>query len=144
MNTNSTTYEIEPDRLAHGNWSHELNKTFGEGDISASYSADTIGMHGRVRKPFVFQGVLWVCVGRCSHPREQVKAYRLVHEHRFEGEPTTYAEKTRDCEAARNDPNGFYHGMRVTHGGQRYVLSGPQALFIAGEREQLGLFDGVH
>lgn len=36
---------------------------------------------------------------------------------------------------------GFYHGMEVTHGGTRYVLTGPEAVFIAGERRQRDLFD---
>lgn len=124
MNTTSTTFEIDPDRLTHGSWSHELNKTLGEGDISASYSADTIGMHGRVRKPFVNQGVLWVCVGRCCHPFECAKACRLIELNRFYGEPMTYTEKTHDGDAARQDPNGFYRGMWVTHGGKHFVLTG--------------------
>lgn len=36
---------------------------------------------------------------------------------------------------------GFYHGMAVTLGGTRYVLPGPEAVFIAGERRQGDLFD---
>lgn len=137
-----TTITIDPDRLERGVWSHTHNKQIGEGDISSSYSADVIALQGRVRKPFVYQGVLWVCVGLCSRPFECAEAYRLIDERLFNGEPTTYAQKVRDSEAARNDPMGFYHGMSVTHGGRRYVLSGPQAVFVAGKRQQLGLFDG--
>lgn len=135
-----TTVTVDPDRLERGQWSHEHSKTIGEGDISRSYSADTIAMQGRVRRPFEHQGVLWVCVGLCSHPFECAKAYRLIDDRLFSGEPTTYAEKVRDSEAARSDPMGFHHGMSVTHGGRGYVLTGPEIVFIAGEREQLELF----
>jgi len=137
-----TTIAVDPDRLERGEWSHTHNKQIGEGDISASYSADMIGLHGRIRRPFEYQGTLWVCVGLCSHPIECAKAYRLTDADRFDGEPTTYAEKVRDSETARNDPMGFYHGMAVTRGGRRFVLTGPEVVFIAGERQQLGLFDG--
>lgn len=127
-----TTFTVDPDRLHHGVWSDKHSKTIGEGDIAASYSADLIAMHNRVRRPFVHQGVLWVCVGMSNHPFECVKAYRLVESERFAGEAMTYAEKTRDGDAARADLFGFYHGVRVTQGGRDYILVGPPAVFIAG------------
>lgn len=65
-----TTYTVDPDRLERGAWSHQQNRQVGEGDIAASYSADTIGLENRTRRPFTFRGGLWVCVGRCSHPFE--------------------------------------------------------------------------
>ncbi len=135
-----TTIVVDSERLERGVWSHTHNKTIGEGDISKSYSADTIGLQGRVRRPFVYQGALWVCVGKCSRPFECAKAYRLTDHDQFDGKPTTYADKIRDSDAARNDPNGFYHGMAVTHGGNRYVLTGPEVVFAAGERQQSSLF----
>jgi hypothetical protein len=52
----------------------------------------------------------------------------------------TYAQKTADSEAARADPNGFYHGITAKHAGTVFVLCGPPARFIAGERAQLTLF----
>jgi hypothetical protein len=43
----------------------------------------------------------------------------------FTGSPTTYHDKTgttEAAEAARNDPNGFYHGMKVTFASAAYIL----------------------
>lgn len=136
-----TTFTVDPDRLSHGVWSQKHNTLMGEGDIAASYSADLIAMHNRVRRSFTYQGVFWVCVGMTNLPFAAAKAYRLVNSDQFTGEATTYAEKTRDCDAARNDPFGFYHGMAVSCGGCRYILTGPQAVFIEGEKRQFDLFD---
>ena len=52
----------------------------------------------------------------------------------------SYGEKTADADAARADPNGFYHGMSVKHAGQILVLCGPPVTFVPGETEQLALF----
>jgi hypothetical protein len=67
----------------------------------------------------------------------------------------SYNEKIGDAdraESARNDPNGFYHGMTVKHGSEAFVLAGPPLLFVADEEalrpdssaaaegEQLSLF----
>ena len=45
-------YRVDPPRLASGTWCHTRDRQIGEGDISASYSADKIGLEGKVRKPF--------------------------------------------------------------------------------------------
>jgi hypothetical protein len=68
----------------------------------------------------------------------------------FNGTPTNYRDKTgtSECaEAARNDPNGFYDRMTVKHGGQEFVLCGPEVQIVAGQSEvitvpqvQLALF----
>jgi hypothetical protein len=72
----------------------------------------------------------------------------------FTGTTATYGEKTdkaEDAEAARNNPNGFYHGMTIMHGGENFVLCGPPIRFTAeaspdrpdsatGEPMQLTLF----
>ena len=141
MNT-TDIYAVDPARLASGHWCHRAGKTIGQGDINASYSADRIGMGQPVRKPFSWRGALWVAVGNRYRGKDTVCAegYRLTHPAAFEGEPTTYAEKTRDCDAARADPLGFYHGMAVTHGGQSLILTGPPATFVAGQTQQLSLF----
>ena len=48
------------------------------------------------------------------------------------GERTTYAEKIPpdEGEAARNDPNGFYHGMTIKPGRDTLVMCGPPVLFV--------------
>lgn len=143
MPESRTTHEVDPSRLADGLWDHEQDQRTGEGDIAASYSADLIAMEGRIRRPFNFHGKPYVCVGRTRSPNsgeERAEAYRLVHRDTFNGAATTYAEKTRDSEAARSDPEGFYHGMTVDRGGVAYILAGPPVRFIEGPAQQLGLF----
>lgn len=137
----SEIYKVDPARLAAGQWCHRADKTIGEGDIHASYSADRIGMGQPLRKPFTWNGALWVCVSlRHCNGEVSAEAYRLVHPQVFEGEPVTYAEKTADGETARADPHGFYHAMSVKHAGQTFVLCGPPVVFVPGESEQLSLF----
>jgi hypothetical protein len=139
-------HPVDPARLQHGTWSHEHDETIGEGDIMASYSGDTIAMESRVRKPFQYKGRLWVCVGtRGRGGVMEAEAYRLTLAAAF-AKATTYREKLSidngDC--ARNDPQGFYHGMAVQAGGQAMVMCGPPALFVADEAQrpaqQLDLF----
>lgn len=139
--TTSTTCEVPSSRLAVGSWSHELNRTIGEGDIHASYSADRIGMGQPIRRPFLHDGHRWVCVG--FSPDLQAEAYRLVHASAFDGVPTTYAEKValNRGDDARSDPMGFYHGMIVRSGGEQLVLCGPPVRFAEGQESQLSLFD---
>jgi hypothetical protein len=69
-----------------------------------------------------------------------IRAYQLLNANHFDGVATTYAEKTRDSEAIRNDPNGFYHGMIVTHAGRSYALFGPLTQLVADEQRQADLF----
>ncbi|WP_226584354.1 hypothetical protein [Acuticoccus sediminis] len=128
---------IDPARLARGEWCHRAETQLGEGDVPASYSADRIGMGQPIRKPFRWQGGLWVCVSIC---RDGSEAYRLLHLQAFDGPPTSYGEKCRDGDAARADLNGFYHGMRVRHAGAEMVLCGPPVILVPGEVEQMGLF----
>jgi len=141
MKTDPQIQPVDPARLASGAWCHRRQKTIGQGDISASYSADRIGMGKPVRKPFSWNGGLWICVGMCGRAGEvSAEAYRLAHPQALDGSPTTYAEKTRNGDAARADPNGFYHGMAVKHSGHELVLCGPPVMFVQGEQEQLALF----
>ena len=144
------TIAIDPARLRSGTWSEQFNKTVGEGDIAASYSADRIGMGQPVRKPFVHQGEAWVCVGRRGRG-PTADAYKLVpidwYSDRlvdaFAGQFFgSYAEKTADAEWARQDPNGFYHGVIVQHGGHHFVMVGPPMRFTPkAQPQQPGLFD---
>lgn len=136
------TYAVDPARLAAGRWCHRAERTIGEGDIHASYSADRIGMGKPVRPPFTWKGGLWTCISM-RYGRSGVisaEAYRLVPVRLFDGTPMTYAAKTRDADAARADPNGFYHGMQIKSAGESFVLCGPAALFVPGRSEQLSLF----
>ncbi|MEQ9617080.1 MAG: hypothetical protein RLN60_03500 [Phycisphaerales bacterium] len=133
--------EVDPARLASGEWDRENSKLVGEGDIYASSSQDRIGTGRPLRKAFRFRNADWVCTGMIHHrSASRAEAYRVVHESVFEDEATTYCNKTRDCEAARNDPKGFYHGMRVTSRGQPCVLCGPPVEFVPGESVQSELF----
>jgi hypothetical protein len=85
----------------------------------------------------------------------QAEAYQLVPLKAFSGTPMSYADKigaAENAEAARNDPNGFYHGVSVKHGSESFVLAGPPVVFVADksperpsdaaepEGEQLSLF----
>lgn len=135
-------HEVDPARLASGSWCHRAQKTLGEGDISASYNADRIAMDKPLRKPFQWRGASWISVGNgnCRGQPASSEAYRFAHPSTFSGTPVTYAAKVRDADAARADPNGFYHGMTVKHAGTIFVLCGPPVLFVAGKTEQLSLF----
>lgn len=105
----------------------------------ASYSGDLIAEKGRVRKPASCGGDLWVSTG-CSgaSARRTAQLYRLVPPSQFDGEPTTYREKVSIVregdeyagDYARQDPNGFYHGMAVKSGGTAYILCGPPLTIV--------------
>lgn len=125
---------VEPSRLAWPQW--VTGKRVDEGDIHASYSSDTIAFRNTVRKPFLWRGESWVATGLSGIGGvQQAKAVRLIAVDAFEGVTTTYGERCareRAARAARRDPMGFYHGVKVKHRGMIYVLSGPEETFIAG------------
>ncbi len=129
------TFAVNPVRLA---W-EATNGEVCEGDIHASYSADVIAMSGRVRKPFKWKGAPCVCTsisgsGLTDTGMQEHEAYRIVPVGMFKETTVTYREKTaraEDAEAARNDPNGFYHRMTIKHGGESFVLCGPPMRFTA-------------
>ena len=134
-------HEVDPDRLAFGRWDHSREAQLGEGDIVGSYSGDRIGMNQPVRRPFRFRNRLWLCTGITTRSGEVfAEAYTLTDPGMFEGCPTTYPEKTRDAEAARRDPAGFYHGMAIRSGGRTLILSGPPVVFVRGQEAQADLF----
>jgi hypothetical protein len=82
-----------------------------------------------------------VCVSITTKRGEvSAEVYRIVHPQAFAGQAVTYREKTLDGDAARADPNGFYHGMSVKHGGGAMVLCGPPATLVRGQAEQGDLF----
>ena len=126
---------VDPARLSFGRWSEQASKTIGEGDVHAAYSADVIGLKGRVRKPFRLAGARFVATSLHFMRGSGAEAYRLTPLESFEGTATTYHEKlsTNGGDDARRDPLGFYHGMRVEYGGKPYVLTGPPVRIVAGE-----------
>ena len=80
MRSAAQTQQVDAARLNSGRWCHRAERMIGEGDISASYSADRIGSEEPVRKPFCWQGGLWVCVSIAGRVGElRAEAYRLVH-----------------------------------------------------------------
>lgn len=111
------------------------------GDINQSYSADRIASGQPIRKPFQHDGALWVCTsitgsGLTVSGSSEHEAYRLVPGRVFAGTPTTYGARTGDlaaAESARNDPNGFYHGVAVKYGRDAFVLCGPPLRFVPEE-----------
>ena len=104
------------------------------GDITNSYSADLIN-NGRIRKPFRYNGQLYTTTSTISgiYPDSirQAQAYRLVLATLFEDQITDFRRKLdhNNGGSARSDPNGFYHGIRVTHQSRQYVLAGPPLTF---------------
>jgi len=109
-----------------------------KGDINASYSADRIASGQPVRKPFQNDGSLWVCTsitgsGLTVSGSTEHEAHRLISERIFEGKPTTYRTRISSgelAEVARNDRNGFYHGITVKFGRESFVLCGPPLRFV--------------
>lgn len=140
------TYEVDPGRLQLGEWSHEFNETVGEGDIAAAYCADTIALHQKARKPFVFRGDLYITTGRsgCGSRGTSggggAECYRLVLMDDWAEDFAQFEDKARDAAAARNDLRGFYHGVGVKYGPDWFVLDGPPVRFVPGQVQQPGLF----
>ena len=120
---------------------HPSRLQYDSGDITESYSADRIASGQPVRKPFQHDGVLWICTsitgsGLTVSGNTEHEAYRLIPERMFSGTPTTYGARTGTfemAEMARNDPEGFYHGVAVKHGRETFVLCGPPLRFVADE-----------
>ena len=81
---------IDPARLMPGVWCHRRDRTIGEGDIYASYSADRIGMDRPIARPFTWRGGQWVCVSLSGrNGKLTAEAYCLVHLAAFKGTPVT-------------------------------------------------------
>jgi hypothetical protein len=132
--------EVDPKRLQFGTYEHTTEREAGEGDICASYSADVIAMAGKIRRPFKWNDSLRVCTGCAGSAltetgKHEHEVYRLVPLSIFKDAPTTYSKKVNleGGDTARNDPNGFYHGMIAKHGKETYVLSGPPVRFVAAD-----------
>jgi hypothetical protein len=109
-----------------------VDKAFLKEKVEPSCSADTIAEKGsKVRNPFQYIGPRWICTG---HETEGYHCYQLLKAEEWTGETRTYSvpegrEYEEYYESLRNDPNGFYHGMLVTHGKNQCVLVGPKTIF---------------
>jgi hypothetical protein len=133
----TTIRKVNPARLAWGTFDHTKSDYVNEGDIPASYSGDCIAMGQPVRKPFRMDGEMWVTIALSN---KEARAYRLCPPRIFKGTTTTYRDKTgtaERAEEARNDPNGFYDRMIVKHGGQEFVLCGPEMQIVAGAHDDI-------
>jgi hypothetical protein len=134
MTVERETITVSASRLASGTYDHEHDREIGTGDIHASYSADTIATSGKIRHLFRHAGNLLATVGMSGAGGiDQAEAYRVVPAAMFKGEPTTYREKVHHDggETARNDPLGFYNGMKAVCGGKQWVMQGPPVRFVA-------------
>jgi hypothetical protein len=134
--TDTIEHIVNPSRLSWGSQNDPKGCSTGNGDIYSSYSADTIAERGTIRKPFRWQGSLWVTVRMSgSGDGQRAEAYRLLPTQFFQGTPATYGEKfgtPQRAQAARGDAMGAYHGMLVRHGRETFVLCGPATAFLPG------------
>ena len=63
-------------------------------------------------------------------------AYRILPEDRFEGQSVSYSERIAAIDAVQiaiEFPLGPYHGMQVRHRQHRFVLCGPETIFLPDE-----------
>lgn len=105
--------------------------------MSESYSGDKI-MDGKVRKPVEINETLNVAVSVAGPMGARVvKLVELIPAKVFAGKKTTYAEKIGpdNGASARVDPFGFYYGIQVAHGGNKYVLGSETKLSEKGLNE---------
>lgn len=103
----------------------------------ASYSSDTIGMQGAVRRPFEMDGAEWVCIGSAGrgypvYTCSSIRIYKLVAAADFKGKTVTYGERVAEAQAGGDSVRAvFYHGMKVKHRGRSLVLVGPEYELLA-------------
>ncbi|WP_417517986.1 hypothetical protein [Minwuia sp.] len=132
---------VDPQRFESGQWCERRQRYTGEGDIAASYSGDCIALGKPICKPFIWHGKKLVNTGCRNQGKDRlVTAFQVLHLSLFEGNTFTYAELVKDGHRARKDPMGFYHGVKVLHAGETFVLSGKPIFFAPGQTEQLSLF----
>ena len=137
-------------KLVHGRW-HVWNRK--EGPVAASYSADTIGT-GKLRRPVKIGGEWFVFMGGTAEEfRVGVRVFRLVPRAEWTGDCWTHSEKLAigqpegglttlirsgwsSGEHGRNDPNGFYHGVKARAGKVEMVLVGPPVYLVPMPKEK--------
>ena len=104
-------------------------------EIKKSYSGDTISSSKTIRRPFQFQGALFVSTGGRSGggttPTEE--CYKIVPRHLFKGKARWYGEGDAGedwGERRRGQAEGFYHAMLIQRGKTLWVLVGPPLQFV--------------
>jgi len=109
----------------------------GRGDIGRSFST-AIAPNDKIKNPFrLGDRGMFVCMGGFSGPDGRFHdAWRIVEPEHFEGQYHLYSRRgMKGHEKARNNPLGFYHGMKVWCGTTPYILVGKPILLHEGEEE---------
>lgn len=134
--TTENIHEVPAERLEMGTWCHTRDRMIGEGDIYRAYSADTIALEGRVRRPFQFRGALYATTSVHGGETVKAEAYNLQRPEFFTEQTVTYHERCQSNNP-RDNTNGFYHGMQIHHGNTEYILVGPPIRFIPSDEPVL-------
>lgn len=87
--------------------------------VGASYSGGSIGERAKIRRPFEWNGKLYVCCGGASGPGEKVwDAERVIPVDAWPGRPLTTTEVRE-----RKKYGPCYHfGVKVSYGATDYVI----------------------
>ena len=114
------------------------------GPVERSCSIQAI-TEGKLKSPAKIGTELFVYMGGCMADfRIAVQVWKVVPASEFVGQTWTYSEKLAydrgdedKCggEYARNDPNGFYHGMTGKMGKSPVVLQGPPVYLLPEARK---------
>lgn len=100
--------------------------------VDNAYSAMSLGMQGKVTRPFAFRGEMWVRTGGAYHRGSaDFECYRIVQLEAFAGpgRPQTYHNHRFFDE--HRATLGAYHAMQAKHGKADVVLIGPPIVFVA-------------
>lgn len=116
---------VDPERLAH------------DGDISSSHSAELLGGKlSKIRKPFEYEGDLYVVTGSTHFPKagsDSYEAMRLVPlaDYKDQTWESFSAKATQQNRALAPDEwrATGYEGVIVKHSKKEYVLAGPAVTF---------------
>ncbi len=112
--------------------------------LEASYSADVISDSGRIHKPVLYAGSLWIAVGIVYRGGsiEEVSCHEVIPLESYRGD----VEPWREWHYREDHrPEDYYPGRIVKYGGREYVMCRQELIATpgdaAGELVQLSLFD---
>lgn len=99
--------------------------------VDNAYSAMSLGMSGKVTRPFQFRGETWVCTGG-AHRRGDAdyECYRIIPLSAFTGPGEAQTYHNHPFHNAHRDTLGGYHAMQAKHGKADVVLIGPPVVFV--------------